>query len=87
MTARRRRPFLRAGLIGAGAGVAVPPDDADAFVSAVVSVLDDPDAAARMGAAGRRFVEGWASPAAVAEAYEGLFTELVERSRFGHRSG
>ena len=35
-----------------------------------------PDEVARMGAAGRRFVEGWASPAAVAEQYEDLFTEL-----------
>ena len=32
-----------------------------------------------MGAAGRRFVEGWASPAAVAEAYEALFDELIGR--------
>jgi len=61
----------------AGAGVAVSPDDPDAFTAAVVRVLDDPSGAERMGAAGRRFVEGWASPAAVAEAYEALFAELV----------
>ena len=29
-----------------------------------------------MGAAGRRFVETWVSPAAVAAAYEDLFAEL-----------
>jgi hypothetical protein len=34
-----------------------------------------------MGAAGRRFVEGWASPAAVAGAYEELFADLVARRR------
>ena len=33
----------------------------------------DPDEAAAMGAAGRRFVESWASPAAVAAPYEALF--------------
>ncbi|MFM8862774.1 MAG: glycosyltransferase family 4 protein [Acidimicrobiia bacterium] len=74
-------------VVRAGAGVAVPPDDADAFVAALLGVLDDPAAAERMGAAGRRFVEGWASPAAVAEAYEGLFTELVDRSGQDPRSG
>jgi colanic acid biosynthesis glycosyl transferase WcaI len=74
-------------VVRAGAGVAVPPDDADAFVAALLGVLEDPAAAERMGAAGRRFVEGWASPAAVAEAYEGLFTELVDRSGQDPRSG
>ena len=34
-----------------------------------------------MGAAGGRFVEGWASPAAVAEHYEQLFTELRDHRR------
>ena len=38
--------------------------------------LDDPDGADAMGAAGRRFVETWASPAAVARRYEELFAEL-----------
>jgi hypothetical protein len=32
-----------------------------------------------MGESGRRFVEGWASPAAVAEAYEDLFAGLRRR--------
>jgi hypothetical protein len=35
-----------------------------------------------MGAAGRAFVEGWVSPAAVAAAYESLFEEIrLERWR------
>ena len=71
----------------AGAGVAVGPDDPDAFVAALVALLDDRQAAARMGASGRRFVEGWASPAAVAEAYEDLFAELVDRSQSPRRRG
>ncbi|MEO7555974.1 MAG: glycosyltransferase family 4 protein, partial [Acidimicrobiales bacterium] len=63
----------------AGAGIAVPPDDPTAFTEALVSVLADPATADAMGAAGRRFVEGWASPAAVAERYERLFTDLAAR--------
>lgn len=63
----------------AGAGVAVAPEDGAAFVAALTAMIDDPDARAAMGAAGRRWVERWASPAAVAEAYETLFAELIDR--------
>jgi colanic acid biosynthesis glycosyl transferase WcaI len=63
----------------AGAGISVPPDDPAAFTTAVGRLLDEPQAAAQMGASGRRFVEGWASPAAVAVAYEDLFAELAAR--------
>ncbi len=63
----------------AGAGISVPPDDPAAFTAAVGRLLDEPQAAAQMGASGRQFVEGWASPAAVAAAYEDLFAELVAR--------
>jgi colanic acid biosynthesis glycosyl transferase WcaI len=62
-----------------GAGIAVPPDDPDAFCTALDQLLADPVAASAMGAAGRRFVEGWASPEAVAAAYEDLFCEIGER--------
>jgi putative colanic acid biosynthesis glycosyltransferase WcaI len=65
----------------AGAGLAVPPDDPDAFTAAVASLLDDPDRCRAMGRAGRHFVERWASPAAVAERYEELFEELAARPR------
>ncbi len=56
-----------------GAGLAVPPEDAEAFTKAIQRLVESPEEAARMGDAGRTFVEGWASPAAVAEAYERLF--------------
>jgi colanic acid biosynthesis glycosyl transferase WcaI len=69
----------------AGAGVAVPPDDPEAFTKAIVGLLGNPEDAAEMGRSGRRFVEEWASPAAVAEAYEALFTELVTRRERGRR--
>ena len=54
----------------AGAGIAVPPDDPEAFTKAVSSLVERPEEAAAMGAAGRRFVERWASPAGVAAAYD-----------------
>ena len=60
----------------ARAGIAVPPDDAEALTKAIASLVADPDEAARMGAAGRASVERWASPAAIAEQYEALFSEL-----------
>lgn len=60
----------------AGAGTAVPPDDPEAFTKAIESLVRAPQEAAAMGEAGRRFVEQWASPEAVAASYEALFDEL-----------
>ena len=60
----------------AGAGVAVPPEDPEAFTKALRGLLDAPEELERMGRRGREFVEGWASPAAVAQSYESLFEEL-----------
>ena len=66
----------------AGAGIAVPPEDAEAFTKAIRRLTESPDEARAMGAAGRAFVETWASPAAIAEAYEHLFEELgAKRAR------
>lgn len=66
----------------AGAGVAVAPEDPRQFADAVLRLVDDPDTATAMGDSGRRFVESWASPAAVAATYEALFDRLVvERLR------
>jgi colanic acid biosynthesis glycosyl transferase WcaI len=63
-----------------GAGVHVPPDNRVAFTAAISELVDDPDKRERMGRAGRSFVEGAASPAAVALAYENLFIELGGRA-------
>lgn len=65
----------------AGAGVAVPPEDPDAFDAGLQQLLADPAEARAMGARGRRFVEGWASPAAVSARYEALFVELAQARR------
>lgn len=66
-------------VVDAGAGLAVPPEDPEAFTKALVRLLQDPDEARAMGSAGRQFIEGWASPAAVAVAYESLFADLARR--------
>lgn len=60
----------------AGAGLSVPPEDPEAFTKALRQLLEVPEDARAMGEAGRRFIEGWASPSAVAEAYEELFRRL-----------
>jgi colanic acid biosynthesis glycosyl transferase WcaI len=65
----------------AGCGVAVPPDDPAAFLAGLRRLLADPARARAMGHAGRVWVEHWASPAAVAAAYEALFDELNGRDR------
>src|SRR5690606_36085640 len=65
----------------AGAGIAVPPDDSESFTKAIVRLVEAPEEAREMGRAGRAFVEGWASPAAVAEAYDDLFCALIAARR------
>lgn len=64
-------------LAASGGGVSVEPDDADQFAMAIAALVDDPARASAMGAAGRRWVESAASPAAVAAAYEALIAELA----------
>lgn len=59
-----------------GAGIAVAPEDAESFTKAIRRLTASPDERWEMGRRGREFVEGWASPAAVAERYEELFAEL-----------
>ncbi len=60
----------------ADAGLAVPPEDADAFCAALDQMLSSPGRLVQMGESGRSFVEEWVSPAAVGEAYEKLFVEI-----------
>lgn len=70
-----------------GAGLAAAPDDAEAMTKALRRMLDASDEAQAMGEAGRRFVEAWASPGAVAEAYESLFAELSGARDQAHSGG
>ncbi|MCU1399808.1 MAG: putative glycosyltransferase [Acidimicrobiales bacterium] len=64
-------------LAESGGGVAVRPDDRTAFIAALRAMVDSPADAAEMGRRGRAWVETAASPRAVAEAYVGLFRELL----------
>jgi colanic acid biosynthesis glycosyl transferase WcaI len=70
-------------LDASGGGVAVPPDDPDAFTAAVARLVDDPGAAVEMGRRGREWVVASASPAAVAAAYEVLLRSLAARVASG----
>jgi len=63
-------------LVDADAGIAVAPEDPAEFIAAVRTVVADRAERDRMGANGRRWVERWLSPAAVAEAYETLFEQV-----------
>ena len=66
-------------LAASGGGVAVPPDDPEAFIAALRDLVADPEGAAEMGRQGRAWVERSASPAAVAGEYERLIVELLAR--------
>jgi colanic acid biosynthesis glycosyl transferase WcaI len=65
-------------------GVAVVPDDLDAFVGALTDLLADPDEAAAMGRRGRQWAVANASPVAVGSAYSDLLARLS--SQWGLRS-
>lgn len=64
----------------AGAGVAVAPEDQAAFNAALSDLLADKAGLERMGARARGFVEGWASPRAVAQQYSALLEQISQRS-------
>ena len=64
-----------------GAGVSIPPEDSEALTKTLRQMIDSPDELEVMGRSGRSFIEGWASPRAVAEAYEELFLSLGVRAK------
>lgn len=64
-------------LAASGGGVAVAADDPDLLTSAIAELVELADLGAAHGAAGRRWVESAASPAAVAEAYERLIGVVI----------
>lgn len=57
-------------------GLAVEPEDVDAFAAALQTLIDDEAGREAMGRRGREFVEAWVSPAGVAGLYEDLFRDL-----------
>jgi colanic acid biosynthesis glycosyl transferase WcaI len=60
-----------------GGGVSVRPDDPEAFVAAIRALVDDPQRAARLGAAGRAWAAAEASPRAVGAAYDALIRAVA----------
>lgn len=62
-----------------GGGVSVPPDDQAEFERELAALAVDNECCRGMGAAGRRWVEQAASPAATARAYAELIDELRGR--------
>ena len=63
-----------------GSGLSVAPENADEFIAAIGSLIDDQARREAMGVRGRAFVEAWASPAGVAASYVELFAELGARA-------
>ena len=60
-------------LAAANAGVCVKPDNQAAFVSAIAAMIGDRKSLEEMGASGRKWVEGHASPQSIAQRYEALY--------------
>ena len=60
-------------LAAANAGVCVEPDNQAAFVSAIAAMISDRKSLEEMGASGRKWVEGHASPQSIAQRYEALY--------------
>jgi colanic acid biosynthesis glycosyl transferase WcaI len=67
----------------AGAGLAVPPDDPEAFVGALDRLLGDPAERRAAGERARAWALRWLTPDAQAARYGELFTELVDARRSG----
>ena len=64
-------------LAASGAGVSVDPDELAPFVAAIRALVDDPERASELGAAGRSWVVAEASPAAVGAAYDTLVRHVA----------
>ncbi|MFV1992114.1 MAG: glycosyltransferase, partial [Acidimicrobiales bacterium] len=58
-------------------------EDAEAFVTALQKLLENPGLVEQMGRNARLFVESWPGPAEVAEAYERLFFDLIDAADRG----
>ena len=64
-------------VVDAGAGHAVPPDDAGPLVASLRELLASESTRKSMGLAGRAWVEQWVTPERAAADYERVFDELL----------
>jgi len=60
-------------------GLLVPPNDAPALAAALERVLDDPDLAARLAAAGKRYTDEHCSVRAMVSDYLSAYTDAIAR--------
>jgi glycosyltransferase involved in cell wall biosynthesis len=67
-------------------GLLVPPADPEALAGAVVALLDQPERARRLGAAGRRSLDGRFSLGAAVRANEQMYLRRYQE-RTGRRIG
>jgi hypothetical protein len=70
-------------LLGARAGIAVPPDDSDALAKAILRLCQHPELGRTLGANGRRAVREKYSRPQQAKAYLELLAELASAPQ-GH---
>jgi glycosyltransferase involved in cell wall biosynthesis len=71
-------PRMAAMVRSTGCGIVVPADDPDAHAAALTRLLDDPEEAAALGAAGRRAFEERLSFDAQAAALTGLYAAILD---------
>jgi glycosyltransferase involved in cell wall biosynthesis len=64
------------GLVGDAARL-VPPDDSDALAEAVLELLDDPDAAAKLGARGKERAATFPTEADTVAQVRAIYAELA----------
>jgi glycosyltransferase involved in cell wall biosynthesis len=67
-------------IVDGESGLLVPPGDPEAIARECLRVMDDPDLARALGAAGRQRVAERFSAAASAEQLAGLYRTLVQRN-------
>jgi colanic acid biosynthesis glycosyl transferase WcaI len=65
-------------IAAASAGSSVPPADESAFLAELERLLSDPDGLRQMGRNARNYIDRRFTPAAQAEAFDELFTELID---------
>ncbi len=64
-------------IVKSGAGVVVPPEDAEALANSLLALYHDPEQVKRLGERGRKYAEEFFSFEQALKQYETLFSEVV----------